>query len=207
MAGRFCWAGTEDKRMEYPLIIDGESAGSLRAEDEGLYIAFTARMKARTELTRLWLHGAGGEAYLGLMSPAGEELHLERRISKRELGALWRGAEYASNRSGEEEREKSAEEAGSTGEPKPDEEREQERGGAEQEPEERQGGEEPDDAEQEADETQSGEEDGLIWYRTESGILTAFDGKRRLTALPAKLRHENERVELRMIEGREYMIF
>lgn len=188
--------------MEYPLIIDGENAGSLTAQEEGLYIAFTACIKARAELTRLWLHGAGEEVYLGLMSPAGEELRLERRISKRALGALRREAEYASNRSGEEGRREDEEKAEDEPTPMPDEEREQE-------PEEAQSGEEPDDAQQGSDETQSGEDEegGLIWYRTERGTLTAFDGKRRLTALPVKLRHGNEKVELRMIEGREYMIF
>ncbi len=178
--------------MEYPLIIDGETAGRLTAEEEGLYIAFSARIQTRKELTRLWLHGAGTEAYLGIMSPEGEKLCLERRFSKRELGALWREAEYASNRSGEEER-GSAEEESTADEPMPDEENGEESGGAERE----------------ADEAQSSEdkEDGLIWYRTESGTLTAFDGKRRLTALPVRLRHGNGQVELRTIEGREYMIF
>ncbi len=178
--------------MEYPLIIDGETAGYLTAEEEGLYIAFSARIRARGELTRLWLHGAGEEKYLGIMSPAGEELRLERRISRRELGALWKGAEYASNRCGEEERGSAADEPA----PGPDGENKEERGGTEREPPEPEG-------------TQGGgdEEDGLIWYRTESGALTAFDGKRRLTALPVRLRHGNEGVELRTIEGREYMIF
>lgn len=194
--------------MEYPLIIDGETEGKLTAREEGLYIAFSAHIKTRAELTRLWLHGAGSEAYLGIMSPAGEELCLERRISKRELGALWREAAYASNRSGEEKHGAAVEESGAGG-PAPDEEGTGESGG-----EEKQGAEKPDKAAQArpepepADPQSSGdEEDGLIWYRTESGTLTAFDGKRRLTALPARLRHGNEGVALRTIEGREYIIF
>lgn len=53
----------------------------------------------------------------------------------------------------------------------------------------------------------SREEDGLLWYRKSDGTLSAFDGEYNLIAIPAKLRQIPKGAVLRLIEGREYMLF
>ena len=51
--------------MEYPILIEGKRAGTLRAWQDGLYTAFEARLPPRRELTRLYLIGGGESRWPG----------------------------------------------------------------------------------------------------------------------------------------------
>jgi hypothetical protein len=50
------------------------------------------------------------------------------------------------------------------------------------------------------------ETEGLLWFSTPEGVLTAFDGTRTLTAIPADAARP-PRGLLRRINGREYLVF
>ena len=81
--------------MDYPILIEGERAGTLRAWQDGLYTAFEARLASRRELTRLYLIGGGESRCLGLMEPRPEGLVLRRRLSRAQLPPC---IEFASDR-------------------------------------------------------------------------------------------------------------
>ena len=68
--------------MEYPILIEGSRSGTLTETVEGLYTVFRADCPLRRGLIRLWLHGGGRCACLGLLSPCGERLVLMRRLSR-----------------------------------------------------------------------------------------------------------------------------
>ena len=51
------------------------------------------------------------------------------------------------------------------------------------------------------------EPDGLLWFSTTSGSLTAFDGRQSLIALPADERLIADKSILRLIDGRYYAVF
>ena len=50
-------------------------------------------------------------------------------------------------------------------------------------------------------------EKGLLWFASPSGVLTAFDGVHSLTAIPARLRRIPAGADIRLISGREYIVF
>lgn len=179
--------------MKIPLIINGERAGEVCAVEDGLYMSIRATAEGTAPLMRLWLHGGGETRYLGLMHTENGRLLLERRISRRELGPLVTCAEYASDRS---EAERAAE---------PPTAAEEKTGGAQAERAAEGEAEAAPEEAAKAPEDSDGE--GLIWYRTAGGSLTAFDGERMLTALPSKLREKPRVVDLRIIEGKEYIVF
>lgn len=54
---------------------------------------------------------------------------------------------------------------------------------------------------------EEGTEGGLLWYRGADGCLTAFDGDRRLIALPSALARIPGGADVRIIEGRQYIVF
>ena len=174
--------------MEYPLIIDGVERGKLRVEQEGLYTVFEAELADVYEgLYRIWLHGGGESAYLGLMQPWSGGMYLRRKLSRSELKGFPQSPEYASgkdlhntNNGRENERETESK-------PKSD----------------LHNNNEAETQEENADE----DEEGLLWFRRPDGSLVSFDGERSLVALPVQLRHESSGAVLRRIEGREYMIF
>ena len=57
--------------MDYPVFIAGEQAGTLRESQSGLYTLFeTSLPEDPGGLVRLYVHGGGESAYLGLMTPA-----------------------------------------------------------------------------------------------------------------------------------------
>ena len=68
--------------MPCPVYIDGIEAGTLTETREGLYRVFRADCAMREGLHRLWLHGGGRSVYLGLLTPAGDRLKLEKRFSR-----------------------------------------------------------------------------------------------------------------------------
>ena len=55
--------------MDYPLLLGGEKAGTLRIEQQGLYTCMDVRARAREGLLRIWVQGGGREAYLGILQP------------------------------------------------------------------------------------------------------------------------------------------
>jgi hypothetical protein len=67
--------------MEYPIIIDGKTAGKLRTETAGLMTVFEAWCEDPGELLRLSVYGES-EGYLGVMEPAAGRLYLKRSFSR-----------------------------------------------------------------------------------------------------------------------------
>ena len=81
--------------MDYPLMIDGNDAGTLSVSEEGLYTCFEAHAVEHDGLVRLWVCGGGECAYLGVMQPWSGGLYLRRRLSRRELKDFPAQIEYA----------------------------------------------------------------------------------------------------------------
>ena len=73
--------------MEYPIELQSGLSGTLTETAEGLYTVFHADCPRQGGLVRLWLHGGGQSACLGLLSPDGERLTLTRRLSRRARSA------------------------------------------------------------------------------------------------------------------------
>ncbi len=69
----------------YPIILDGETAGELTVTREGLFWSFDAKCELRSEIVRLSVYGDGKEGYLGIMEPFGEMLKLNRKFSRAAL--------------------------------------------------------------------------------------------------------------------------
>lgn len=84
--------------MDVPIFIGGREAGSLRVTRSGLYTVLEAQLPAGTGgLTRLWVHGGGKSAYLGVMQPWSAGLWLRRSLSRAELRAFPDPIEFASD--------------------------------------------------------------------------------------------------------------
>lgn len=81
--------------MDYPVIIDGENAGILRAEQRGLYTHFSARFPDPGRLLRICVYGGGKSALLGVAMPENGELVLERSFSRRAMESFPAEIEYA----------------------------------------------------------------------------------------------------------------
>lgn len=199
--------------MEYPLIIGGEEAGKLSVERDGLYTLMEAVTALSGEVKRVWVHGEGGEGYLGVMQPWSGGMYLKRRLSKRDMVGFPDVIEYASDISEpelplmEEQALNPAEDdepesiPAPVNEPKPE---------IIPEPEtlpELVNGPEPESVPEPEIAELPAEEDSLLWFLRPDGSMTAFDGRRSLVALPARLRREREGAVIRRINGRDYMIF
>ena len=85
--------------MDYPLMIDGNDAGTLSVSEEGLYTCFEAHAGEHDGLVRLWVCGGGECAYLGVMQPWSGGLYLRRRLSRRELKGFPAQIEHAADQS------------------------------------------------------------------------------------------------------------
>ena len=84
--------------MEYPIIIGGERRGRLCLSCEGLYTVIEAQLPGIHEgLHRLWLHGGGERAYLGLMQPWSGGMYLRRKLSRQQMAAFPKHPEYATD--------------------------------------------------------------------------------------------------------------
>lgn len=83
--------------MDYPVYIDGRRSGTLSESMEGLYTVFRADCPGCGGMIRLWLHGGGKSACLGLLVPDGDRLVLRRRLSRRERTAFPRTIELVSD--------------------------------------------------------------------------------------------------------------
>ena len=189
--------------MDYPLLLGGEKAGTLRIEQQGLYTCMDVRARAREGLLRIWVQGGGREAYLGVLQPGEEGLYLRRRLSRRELAAFPKVIEQASDRQLPPQ-----EEVNITQEP--------------QEPEQTlalplpapaptlEPQLEPEPApppEPEPQVASAVEPPTLIWQERRDGSLVAKEGGHILLALPARLRRVPPGAHLRQIGGRDYLVF
>ena len=165
--------------MKYPLIINGSVSGSFSVEQDGLYTVLEAESPgSRAELVRLWVHGGGKCAYLGVMQPWSGGLYLRRRLSRTEAASLPAEPEYASDTGGEPKTETGEQTKENTQKAAPPESPE------------------------------TGESaDGLLWLQKSDGTLTAHDGISGLVAIPAELRREAEGTVIKNLNGRSYMIF
>lgn len=192
--------------MDYPLLLGGEKAGTLRIEQQGLYTCMDVRARAREGLLRIWVQGGGREAYLGVLQPEGEGLSLHRRLSRRELADFPRVIEQASDQQLPPQ-----EEVDITQEPQ-----EPEQALALPAPE--LGPEAPDPAPAPEPEPQASPETEpqaastvepppLIWQERRDGSLIAREGSHTLLALPARLRRAPQGADLRRIGGKEYLVF
>lgn len=184
--------------MDYPVFIAGEQAGTLRESQSGLYTLFeTSLPEDPGGLVRLYVHGGGESAYLGLMTPAGKGLALCRRMSALERRALPAAIAFASDSPKESA---SVPEAG---------------GGMSESPAP------PEDnglhnATSPPQTTSTAcpwpapvpEGDGdLLWLRCTDGTLRAFDGVSSLVAFPAALKERSPGTALRRIDGADYLVF
>jgi hypothetical protein len=137
--------------MDYPLMIAGQRAGTLRVWQEGLYTYMEASTDRQGGILRLWVQGGGQEQYLGLMQPGKEGMSLLRRLTKREMSGFPSKIELATDRPG-------AETAGDR-----------------------------------------------IWERLSDGSLICRD--EGLAALPAVIKGKAYGADLRIICGRQYLVF
>ncbi len=189
--------------MDYPVFIGGEQAGTLRESQSGLYTLFEASLPEDPGgLVRLYVHGGGESAYLGLMTPGGGGLALRRRLSALERRALPAAIAFASDApeasNAPETSDTSGDDAGKAL-PSPAQ-----------------------------DETglhnvsvppqttlsacpwpaPAPEGDGdLLWLRCTDGTLRAFDGVSGLVAFPAALKRPVRGAELRRIGDADYLVF
>ena len=195
--------------MELPLLIDGAEAGTVRVTKSGLYTVLEAELPGRAaELVRLWAHGEGRGAYLGVMQPKDGGLWLSRKLSRRELAAFPEPIKFVSNRENEltennlhniepenSKTEKEAESAKTGDEAKTGAAADENR----QAPAQTDCRSCPWPAEP--------PEKGLLWYSRPDGSLVSFDGISTLLALPAELRAPVSGAAERVIEGKKYLVF
>ena len=181
--------------MDYPLLLGGEKAGTLRVEQQGLYTCMEVIAGKREGLLRIWVQGGGREAYLGLLQPGEGGLYLRRRLSRRELAEFPQVIEQASDQQLPPRKEvditqKSAEPAPEAPDPEPT---------LESEPEPQ--------LQSEPQPASNIEPPTLIWQERRDGSLVAKEGSHTLLALPARLRRAPQGADLRRIGGREYLVF
>ncbi len=190
--------------MDYPLLLGGEKAGTLRIERQGLYTCMEVTAEAREGLLRIWVQGGGREAYLGVLQPGEEGLYLRRRLSRRELADFPQVIEQASDRQLPPQEEVNITQESSELIPLP-----APAPALEPEPQP-----EPEPAPQPEPEpqpepqlTSTMEPPTLIWQERRDGSLVAKEGSHTLLALPARLRRAPQGADLRRIGGREYLVF
>ena len=191
--------------MDYPLLLGGEKAGTLRIERQGLYTCMEVTAAAREGLLRIWVQGGGREAYLGVLQPGEEGLYLRRRLSRRELADFPQVIEQASDQQLPPQGVNITQEPQALAlallpapapalEPEPQPEPEP---APQPEPE----------PQPEPQLTSTMEPPTLIWQERRDGSLVAKEGSHTLLALPASLRHVTQGADLRRIGGREYLVF
>ena len=197
------------KAAEVPLYIHERKAGCLRIAQDGLYTRFEAELPGRAaELVRLWAHGEGRDAYLGVMQPKDGGLWFSRKLSRRELAAFPESIKFVSNREKEltennlhniepedSETEKKAEPADTGDEAAASAAADESR----QTPAQTDYHTCPWPAEP--------PEEGLLWYSRPDGSLVSFDGISTLLAPPAELRAPVPGTTERVIEGKKYLVF
>ena len=189
--------------MDYPLLLNGEEAGILHVERQGLYTCMEARSGFREGLRRIWVQGGGQEAYLGLLQPAEGGLYLRRRMSRQEMRAFPQVIQQASDRRLLPQEKvdiihKTQKPPLALTLPQPDPEpTPDEQAQPLPEPEPR----------PEAQPAGPVEPSMLLWQQRRDGSLVAKEGGHILLALPARLRRVPPGAHLRQIGGRDYLVF
>ena len=201
--------------MDYPILIGGERAGTLRESQSGLYTLFEAGLPEDPGgLVRLYVHGGGKSAYLGLLTPDGGGLALRRRLSALERRALPAEIAFASNVPEASAAPEAPAVLEASDAPTPPD---ASGDGA--------GKELPSPAQAETGlhnilsppqttlsacpwpaPTPEGDGD-LLWLRCTDGTLRAFDGVSGLVAFPAALKRPVRGAELRRIGDADYLVF
>lgn len=82
--------------MEYEVKHNGEAVGTLQVGTEGLMNVFEARTRRLEGVQRLWVHGGEKNAYLGVLMPAGNEMCLRKKLSRRDMADFPKKILYAS---------------------------------------------------------------------------------------------------------------
>ncbi len=201
--------------MEIPLYIDGRQAGSFCMAQSGLYTLLEANADGCAQrLIRLWAHGEGGSAYLGVMQPWRGGLWLRRKLSRRELEHFPAPIAFVSDREHEGEdanRDDSLHNMKSS----------------QAERVEEQGIESLHNHNNDTDEQIEYDsyslhnttdlyrcpwpaalpEGDLLWFRREDGSLVSHDDVSGLLALPEELRERSATAAVRTIEGKKYLVF
>ena len=218
--------------MEIPVYIKQEEVGKLRIASDGLYTVFEAEAKDCSGLVRLWAHGGGQSAYLGVMQPWSGGLWLRRKLSALERSSFPDPIEYVSdceagnklteyylhNIVSENESEISEEQSGLhnfEGEAEKNVEITETNDLHNNFIEEQQTREEQSDIVLHNTEADlhacpwpaEPPEDGLLWYSRPDGSLVSFDGISSLLALPAEPGAKLPRAAERVIEGKKYLVF
>ena len=200
--------------MAILIYINQEPAGTLNITQEGLYAVFEAEVSGMTDrLVRLWAHGKGQSAYLGVMQPGSGGLYLRRKLTRRELAAFPDPIELVSDQ-----------------EAMPREDRKGKHNtvninndAAFGTPAATESGKETEGLHNESDASEHASvretdystcpwpaevpEEGLLWYRRGDGSLVSFDGISSLLAIPAELRRPTPQMAERVIEGKKYLVF
>ena len=218
--------------MAIPVYINQEEVGQLRIAQDGLYTVFEAEAKGRSGLVRLWAHGSGRNAYLGVMQTWSDGLWLRRKLSALERKSFPDPIEFVSDREADyqfteinlhndfSESESTIPEeqyrlhncngkVENLEEIQEDlclhkncEEIKQTRGQLSPE-----GLHNPEANLYACPWPAEPPEDGLLWYSRPDGSLVAFDGISSLVALPAEPGARLPRAAERVIEGKKYLVF
>ena len=218
--------------MAIPVYINQEEVGQLRIAQDGLYTVFEAEAKGRSGLVRLWAHGSGKSAYLGVMQAWSGGLWLRRKLSALERKSFPDPIEFVSDREADYQftefnLHNDISKSRSTIS------------------EEQYGLHNCNDKMEKSEEIQENiclhkkfedfeqtcgqlfpeglhnaetnlyacpwpaepPEDGLLWYSRPDGSLVAFDGISSLIALPAEPGARLPRAAERVIEGQKYLVF
>lgn len=206
--------------MAIQVCINRQQTGTLTISQSGLYTVLEAAAPNADGLVRLWVHGNGKSAYLGVMEPKDGGLYLRRRLSRRELAAFPDPIEFASDQEQTEKESKhNTVDIKNNSEQRPtavDEMKPVSTDVCHEEPVSMNAC----HAEPEADRQPKGETDmrscpwpaevpegELLWYRRPDGSLVSFDGVSNLLAIPAKIRKPDARMTERVIEGKKYLVF
>ncbi len=218
--------------MSIPVYINQVEVGQLRISQDGLYTVFEAEAKSSSALVRLWAHGNGKSAYLGVMQPWSGGLWLRRKLSALERKSFPDPIRYASDS-------KTSKEFTEVSLHKDNNPENQEIEDTKEDLHKNQ--DKSDIMEEKSDiddlhniyrtendgtvgrmseslhKTETDlhacpwpaelPEDGLLWYSCPDGSLVSFDGISSLVALPAEPGAKLPRAAERVIEGKKYLVF
>ena len=163
---------------------EGAAVGTLEVSTEGLMTVFEARTCRLEGLQRLWVCGAEKSGYLGVLMPAGNELCLRKKLSRRDRMDFPEDILYAST----------AEKPAEPTETAPDESAcavSEEKAAEPSLPAE----------------NASEEENETVWHSASMGTLTAVRDGVIYTAIPVMLRRMVKGVRIETINGEKYIIF
>lgn len=167
----------------YPIIIKGETCGSLSVTKEGAYTRFVADCTSFGGVIRLSVYGGGVEGYLGVPMPRDGRLRLDKRLSPAAMKSFPREIEHCSLAGEKPAAVPKAPEPEFVPEPEPEKHEEAP--------------------------CREPEDSATLWYATADGALVSREGEREMVALPP----EDGRVpkdipgQPRIIEGKEYLVY